>query len=67
MKDTVNVPAPAQIFLSYARPRQYPLLVPALLFFQLPAMCVRTARLYLARKLMRRYHDRPISLWYRAG
>jgi GT2 family glycosyltransferase len=54
-------------FLSYAQPREYPLLVPALLFFQLPAMCVRTARLYLARKLVRRYHDRPISLWYRDG
>ena len=52
-------------FLSYAQPRQYPLLVPALLLFQFPSMCVRTARLYLARKLMPRYRDRPISLWYR--
>jgi GT2 family glycosyltransferase len=52
-------------FLSYARPVQYPVLVPALLFYQAPAILVRTARLYLARKLMPRYRDRPISLWYR--
>jgi GT2 family glycosyltransferase len=54
-------------FLSYARPAQYPVLVPLLLLYQVPAMLVRTARLYLARKLMPRYRQRPISLWYREG
>jgi GT2 family glycosyltransferase len=52
-------------FLSYARPLHYPVLVPALVLYQVPAMLIRTARLYLARKVMPRYRDRPISLWYR--
>ena len=52
-------------FVSYAKPYQLPTLVPALIFYQVPAMLLRTARLYLARKIMPRYWDRPISLWYR--
>ena len=52
-------------FLSYARPPQLITLVPALCLYQVPLMLLRTARLYLARKLMPRYRDRPISLWYR--
>jgi GT2 family glycosyltransferase len=51
-------------FLSYARPIQYPVLLPALALYQVPAMLIRSARLYLARKVMPRYRDRPISLWY---
>lgn len=51
-------------FLSYAHPRQYPTLIPSLLLYQVPAMLLQTARLYLARKIMPRYRDRPISLWY---
>ena len=54
-------------FLSYARPPQLITLVPALCLYQVPLMLLRTARLYLARKLMPRYRDRPISLWYRPG
>ena len=54
-------------FLSHARPHHYLSLVPALFLYQIPLMLVRAARLYLARKLMPRYQDRPISLWYRPG
>ena len=53
-------------FVSYARPYQLFTLVPALVVYQIPVMLLRTARLYLARKLMPRYKQRPISLWYRA-
>lgn len=52
-------------FLSYARPYQLITLIPALCLYQIPIMLFRTARLYAARKLMPRYKDRPISLWYR--
>ncbi len=52
-------------FLSYAPPAHYPVLLPALVLYQVPAMLIRTARLYLARRVMPRYRDRPISLWYR--
>lgn len=52
-------------FLNYARPYQLVTLIPALWLYQTPLMLIRTARLYLARKLMPRYKDRPISLWYR--
>jgi GT2 family glycosyltransferase len=52
-------------FLTYARPYQVFTLIPALCFFQIPAMLLQTVRLYMARKLMPRYRDRPISLWYR--
>jgi GT2 family glycosyltransferase len=55
----------ALFFLSYAHPLQLITLVPALCLYQIPLMLLRTARLYLARKLMPRYRDRPISLWYR--
>lgn len=52
-------------FLSYARSYQLITLVPALCLYQVPWMLLQTGRLYLARKLMPRYRDRRISLWYR--
>ncbi|MGQ9627043.1 MAG: glycosyltransferase family 2 protein [Anaerolineae bacterium] len=52
-------------FLSHARPYHYLTLIPALLFYQMPMFLIRSLRLYLARKLMPKYRDRPISLWYR--
>jgi GT2 family glycosyltransferase len=52
-------------FLMHARPYHLVTLIPALILYQVPVMLLRTGRLYLARKLMPRYSDRPISLWYR--
>jgi GT2 family glycosyltransferase len=52
-------------FLSYAHPHQFVTLIPALCLYQIPSMLVQTLRLYMARKVMARYRDRPISLWYR--
>lgn len=54
-----------RFFLSYAQPRHFVTLLPALALYQIPLMLFRTGRLYWARKLMPRYRDRPISLWYR--
>ena len=51
-------------FLRFAGPRHWPTLIPALLLFQLPFIALQTARVYLARKVMRRkYAHRPITLW----
>ncbi len=51
-------------FLRFAEPRHWPTLVPALLLFQLPFITLQTARVYLARRVMRRkYAHRPITLW----
>lgn len=52
-------------FLTHAKPYQYVTLVPTLFFYQAPLFLFRTMRLYLARKVMPKYRDRPISLWYR--
>ncbi len=54
------------LFRELCRPYQLFTLVPSLVVYQIPVMLLRTARLYLARKLMPRYKQRPISLWYRA-
>jgi len=52
-------------FLEHARPIQYVTLVPALTFYHVPMLVIRILRLFAARKIMPRYRDRPISLWYR--
>jgi GT2 family glycosyltransferase len=54
----------ALFFTRYARRRDWPTLLPSLFLFQLPMLLVRSARVYLARKVRRRkYAHRPISLW----
>lgn len=54
----------ALFFLRLARPHHWPTLIPALALVHLPLIFVRSARVYLARKLRRRkYADRPITLW----
>jgi GT2 family glycosyltransferase len=51
-------------FVRFARPIHLPTLLPALLFYHLPVMLVRAARLWLARTLRReKYRDRPVTLW----
>lgn len=54
-------------FLTHARLYQYIALLPALFLYQVPMLLFRTLRLYFARKVMPKYRDRPISLWYRPG
>jgi GT2 family glycosyltransferase len=54
----------ALFFLRLSRPSQWLTLMPALFFYQLPLIFVRSLRVYLARKLRRRkYAHRPITLW----
>jgi GT2 family glycosyltransferase len=52
-------------FLQHARPIQYLTLVPCLAFYHVPMLIFRILRLFAARKIMHRYRDRPITLWYR--
>ena len=55
----------ALFFLQHARPIQYLSLVPSLAFYHVPMLAFRILRLFAARKIMPRYRDRPITLWYR--
>lgn len=52
-------------FLRYARPYQWVTLLPALTFYYTPDLFLQTVRVYVARKVMPRYRDRSISLWFR--
>lgn len=54
----------ALFFLRFAQPRHWPALIPSLFLWQLPLIFLRSARVYLARKLRpHKYADRPITLW----